>query len=171
MSTFQNFSMPPERFLTVAGNVLFKALIESQRAQAKRLFRDICDGKRVALLNVQMDDDTQVRFDLSLDFTEFRGDRLNFRFFRNSVTSLVGGIGRALEEKASVPMFTEEGGGTMLVGIPGLTDDTGQTNLLMLAADIRQPGCVHLKLQYMEPSQVATGGGDTAGATGQAEAS
>jgi hypothetical protein len=159
MSTYQNFSMPPDRFLTVSGNVLHKALIEAQRADAKRVFREICDGKRVALLNVKMDDDTEVRFDLSMDHSQFRGDRLNFRDFRSSVTSLLGAIGKAIEDKATVPMFTEEGGGTMLMGVPGLTDDTGQTNLMMLAADVRQAGCVHLKLQYMEPGQVTGQGG------------
>jgi hypothetical protein len=145
--------MPPERFLTVTGNVLHKVLVEAQRADAKRVFRDIIDGKRVALLNVKMDDDTEVRFDLSLDHSQFGGDRLNFRYFRNSVTSLLGAIGRVLEDKANVPMFTEEGGGTMLMGVPGMTQDAGQTNLMMLAVDVRQPGCVHLKLQYMEPAQ------------------
>ena len=51
MSTYQNFSLPPERFLTVSGNVLYKVLLEAQRADAKRLFRDVSDGKRVKLLS------------------------------------------------------------------------------------------------------------------------
>lgn len=170
MSTLQNISLPPERFLALAGNVLNKVLLEAQRSQAKRVFSEISDGKRVALLNVRMEDDTEVRFDLSLDYSQFLGDRLNFRFFRNSVTSLLAAIGHALEAEPSVPVFTEEGGGTMLLGVPGVTQDAGRSNVIMLAADVRQPGCVHLKLQYMEPSQI-TEQGEKGGSAGQAEAS
>lgn len=171
MSTFQNVSMPPERFLTVAANVLHKSLLEAQRAEAKRIFNDISEGKRVALLNVQMDDDTQVRFDLSLDHSEFRGDRLNFRFFRSSVANLLATFGQLLEKQAEVPMYSQKGGGTMLLGVPGLTQDAGDTNLMMVAVDLRQPGSVHLKLQYMDPSQVVKKVGSTSPPAGQAEAS
>ena len=41
----------------------------------------------------------------------------------------------------------------MLFGVPGLTQDAGQLNVLMLAVDLREPGAVLLKLQYMDPSQ------------------
>lgn len=171
MSTFQNVSMPPERFLTIAANVLHKTLLDAQRAQAKRVFNDISEGKRVALLSVQMDDDTQVRFDLSLDHSEFRGDRLNFRFFRNSVANLVGAFGQLLEKGAEVPIFSEKGGGTMLLGVPGLSQDAGETNLMMVAVDLRKPGSVHLKLQYMDPSQVVKNVGSTGPPADQVEAS
>lgn len=166
MNTLQNFSMPPDQFLSMAGNVLHKSLLEVKRAQAKRIFGDISDGKRVPVMNVQMDEDTQVRFDLSMDASEFRGDRLNFRFFRNSLISMVFAFNRVLEEKATIPVFTEEGGGTMMVGVPGVTDDTGVVNIMMLTADVREPGCVHMKLVYMPeqgaPGQVAA---ETAGAS------
>lgn len=171
MSTFQNVSMPPERFLTVAANVLHKSLLDAQRAQAKRVFNDISEGKRVALLNVQMDDDTQVRFDLSLDHSEFRGDRLNFRFFRNSVMSLVSALGQLLQQGAEVPTFSERGGSTMLLGVPGLTQDAGETNLMMVAVDLRKPGSVHMKLQYMDPSQFLRKAGGGKPPADQVEAS
>ncbi len=155
MSTFQNFSMPPERFLTVSGNVLYKALLDTQRVEAKRIFTDISAGKRVSLLSVQRDEENEVRFDLAMDHSEFRGDRLNYKFFRNSVAGLVNAIGQALndETKSEIPIFKEQGGRAMLFGVPGLTQDTGEINVMMLAVDLREPGAVTLKLQYMDPSQ------------------
>lgn len=155
MSTYQNYSMPPERFLTVSGNVLYKALLDTQRATAKRIFNDVSEGKRVSLLSVQMDDENEVRFDLALDHSEFRGDRLNYKFFRNSLAGLVTAIGQALNEeaKSKIPVFKEQGGKAMLFGVPGLTQDTGEINVMMLAVDLREPGSVLLKLQYMDPSQ------------------
>ncbi len=153
MSTFQNFSLPPERFLTVAGNVLHRCILEAQRAPAKRIFNDAHEGKRVNLVTVQMDDETELRFDLKLDSSEFRGDRLNFKFFRNSVLGLVAAVGQALKEESEIPVFKQQGGKAMLFGIPGITNDTGEVNVLMLSADMREPGAVQLKLQYMDPSQ------------------
>ena len=155
MSTYQNFSMPPDRFLTVSGNVVYKALVEAQRADAKRLFREVSDGKRVKLMTLKMDDDTEVRFDLQLDHSEFRGDRINFKFFRNSVAGLLSSIGQVLKDegKSEVPVFKQRGGKAMLFGVPGVTQDTGEVNVLMLAADLSEPGAVRLKLQYMDPSQ------------------
>ena len=153
MSTFQNFSLPPQRFMTVAGNILHRSLIDAQRAPAKRIFNDINEGQRVKLVTVQMDDETELRFDLTLDSSEFRGDRLNFKFFRNSVVGLVAALGQALKEEGEIPMFREQGGRTMLFGVPGVTQDAGEVNVLMLASDMREPGAVVLKLQYMDPSQ------------------
>ncbi len=72
MSTYQNFSLSPDRFMTMSGNVLLKAFLEATRADAKRLFKDISEGKRVRLINVRLDDDTELRFDLHLDHSEFR---------------------------------------------------------------------------------------------------
>ena len=112
-----------------------------------------------------------MRFDLSLDHSEFRGDRLNFRFFRNSVASLVGALSQMLEKGDEVPMFSQKGGGAMLLGVPGLTRDAGDTNLIMVAVDLRQPGSVHMKLQYMDPAQVLKNGGGNRPQPDQVEAS
>ncbi|MEE4658888.1 MAG: hypothetical protein V2J89_00365 [Halieaceae bacterium] len=153
MSTFQNFSLPPQRFLTVAGNILHRTLLDAQRAAAKRIFNDINEGRRVELVTVQMDDETELRFDLTLDSSEFRGDRLNFTFFRNSVQGLVAAMGLALKEEGDIPIFREQGGRAMLFGVPGVTRDTGEVNVMMMSSDMRKPGSVVLKLQYMDPSQ------------------
>ncbi|MEE4191018.1 MAG: hypothetical protein V2I66_05535 [Halieaceae bacterium] len=153
MSTFQNFSMAPDRFMTMAGNVLFKGLLEASRANAKRIFNEISEGKRVQLMNVRLDDDTELRFDLLLDHSEYRGDRLNFRGFREGLASLISAMSEALKGETNIPVFNEQGGRSMLFGIPGVTQAGEQVNVLMLAANMREPGCVQLKLQYMEPGQ------------------
>ncbi len=62
-------------------------------------------------------------------------------------------MSEALEGERNIPVFNEQGGRSMLFGIPGLTQVDEQVNVLMLAADMREPGCVQLKLQYMEPDQ------------------
>ncbi len=139
--------------MTMSVNVLYRALLEASRADAKRIFNEISEGKRVQLMNVRLDDETELRFDLVLDHSEFQGDRLNFRGFREGVAGLIGAMGEALQGESNIPVFNEQGGRSMLFGIPGLTQVGEQVNVLMLAADMREPGCVQLKLQYMEPGQ------------------
>ncbi|MEP5765434.1 MAG: hypothetical protein ABJ308_12615 [Halieaceae bacterium] len=153
MSDLTSYKIKPHQFLTMATNVIFKTLVESQRTEAKKIFNAITEGKRIALLNVLIDDDSEVRFDLALDQSEYRGERLNFKSFRDSVTGLVGSLSESLRQESDVPVFTEKTDGSMLFGIPGLTQQQGQLNVLMLGVNARGPGSVLLKLQYVDPDQ------------------
>ena len=138
--------------MKIANNILFKTVLEAQRTDAKNIFKSASEGKRVSLMTVRMEDDSDVRFDLSLDQSEFRG-KLNFGAFRDSLTALIANITEKLREENQVSVFTEETDGTMLFGITGPTEEAGQVNVLMLAANLAGMGSVHLKLQYMSPDQ------------------
>lgn len=155
MSTLENYNIAPAKFLTIATNVLFKAVLEAPRTTAKNIYSAIAEGKRVALLDVKMGDDRDARFALSLDHSEYCGGRLNFGSFRNSLTVLVGSLGEKLRQEEDVPVFTEQTDGSMLFGVPGVTEDeAGQLNVLMLGVDLEGgAGTTLLKLQYLNPSQ------------------
>jgi hypothetical protein len=153
MTEFQNFKLSPANFLTIASNVLYKTLLEAPRTTSKKLFKAIGDGRKVSLLDVSINEDTSLRFDLALDHSEFRGGRLNFTAFRNSLTVLVGTLSESLKKEAEVSVFTEQTDGSMLFGVPGVTRDEEQVNVLMLGVDLRGPGSVLLKLQYIDPDQ------------------
>jgi len=146
--------MAPDKFLTIATNVLFKTLVEAPRTTAKNVFNAVSEGKRVSLLDVRMGDDGDVRFDLALDYSEYRGERLNFASFRNSLTVLIGALSENLRHSSQVQVFTEENDGSMLFGVPGVTaNEAGQQNVLMLGVDLGSAATVLLKLQYLNPSQ------------------
>jgi hypothetical protein len=153
MTEFQNFKLSSANFLTIATNVLYKTLLEASRTSSKTIFKAVSEGRKLALLDVRIDEDTNLRFDLILDHSEFRGGRLNFAAFRNSLTVLVGTLSESLKKEAEVSVFTEETDGSMLFGVPGVTRDEEQMNVLMLGANLRSPGAVLLKLQYLDPKQ------------------
>ncbi len=153
MSQYQQYKIKPDQFLTVASNVLYKTLLEAPRTDAKNLYKAIFEGKRVALIDVRMDDDSTVRFDLSLDHSEFCGERLNFKAFRDSLSGLVIALSENLRQQTGTPVFTEQRDGSTLFGVPGVTRESNQVNLLMLGIDVARPGSVLLKLQYIDPSQ------------------
>jgi len=137
----------------MAANVLHKTLLESPRTTSKNIFKAVSDGRKVSLLDVRIDEETNLRFDLSLDHSEFSGDRLNFTAFRNSITMLLATLSESLKKEAEVSVFTEQTDGSMLFGVPGVTQGKGQVNVLMLGADMRSPGSVLLKLQYIDSDQ------------------
>lgn len=105
------------------------------------------------MLDVRMEEDSDVRFDLALDHSEYRGDRFNFTAFRDSVTVLVGSLSENLKAQNDVPVFSEQDDGSMLFGVPGVTKEGEQVNVMMLGVDLRGPGSVLLKLQYLDPEQ------------------
>ena len=153
MSDFQQYKFKPEMFLVMACNILFKTLLEAPRTDAKRIFNAIVEGKRVSLMDVRLGEESDVRFDLTLDYSEYRGVRLNFKSFRNSMTGLVASMSDNLRNESNIPVFTEQADRSMLFGIPGVTREADQVNALMLGVNPAKPGTVLLKLQYIDPSQ------------------
>ncbi len=152
MSEYQKHEFTPDKFLTIASNILYKSFFEAPRTDAKNMYKALVEGKRVALMNLKMEDESELRFDVSLDNSEFRG-KINFGAFRSSLQALIGSTSGQLEAEKEIVTFTEKETGEVLFGVPGLTQEEGQFNALMLAGEFSATGVVHLKLQYMEPGQ------------------
>ena len=96
MSRIETQSMPREQFLTIAVNLLHRAFMEARRDDAKILFRALMEGRRAPLTNVQMEDKSTVRFDLSMDYSQYDGS-LNFGAFRASLTALLANLADAIK--------------------------------------------------------------------------
>ena len=152
MSKYQQHTLSRDKFLTVANNVIYKSLLEAQRASAKNIYRAVSEGKRVALMTIRMDEESESRFDLTLDHSEFRG-KLNFGAFRSSVQALVGSVSEVLQSEKKITTFTDGDSGNVLFGVPGFTQQGEQFNALMLVVDVGVAGTVLLRLQYMNPDQ------------------
>ena len=152
-ATAQSQSLSSHKFLLLAANLLHRALVDSTRADAKRLFRRIEEGERTALANVRMEDDSTAAFGLSLDHSEFRG-RLNYGAFRASINTLLANIGQVVQQEKDVQVFNaQDGGESMIFGVPAVTVEQGETNVLMLSADTGAGGGTELRLMYLDPQQ------------------
>ena len=114
-------------------------------------------------MTIRMDEDSESRFDVSLDHSEFRG-KLNFGAFRTSVQALVGSVSELMQSEKAITTFSDDATGNVLFGVPGFTQEGEHLNALMLAVDVTVAGTVLLRLQYMDPDQfVESGGPQTAG--------
>lgn len=150
----QRKSLPTDKFLTVAVNLIHKALIEPTRTEAKSLYRDLEEQKTVPLTNLRMEDGSMVRFDLSLNSEHYQG-RLNFTSFRTGLSMLLASIADGLKEPESVKTFaSEESENSVMFGITALTAEDGQPSVLVLGADSGRGGPnVELQLIYLDPAQ------------------
>jgi hypothetical protein len=157
MSKFQIQSIAQEKFLLVAVNLLQQSLVEAMRTDAKQRYNLLYSGNTIPLATVRMEDNSAAAFQLSLSHSEFQG-RLNFGAFRASVGALLRNIARALREQKEIKVFNAlNGGGAMIFGITAVTLESGQTNVMVLAADSRKDGgATSLQLMYLDPTQFAT---------------
>jgi hypothetical protein len=158
MSQSQIQSMPQDKFLLVAMNLLHKAIVESTRTEAKTLYQQIASEKVVNLTKVKLVDNSIATFQLSLSHSEFQG-RFNFGAFRASVTALIANIAQALREERELKVFNAlNGGSAMMFGITAVTLEGSQRNVMMLAADSSEDGeATILQLMYLDPTQFAGG--------------
>jgi len=149
---------------TVAANLLNQGILEAERTNAKRIFRELEAKRRVSLTTLKMEDGGTVRMDLSLDAAAFNGT-LNFSAWRDGVMALVAQLADDLRAEKSLPVFkpiesadalsTEEAG-LNLIGCVGATTHDGTVNTLMLGIrpDPAKP-IVTLRLVYVDPTQFA----------------
>ncbi len=155
MSRFQSSQMSRERFLRISVNLLFKTFIEASRTEAKKLFREIEDGTRVALTEVVMEDGGRVRFDVSLN-TELHRGTLNWGGFRRGLLELLQLADKTLNEERKITVFSgKEDPNQMIFGILGTTVEGEHANVLALGANSSAAGAVELRLMYLDYSQFA----------------
>ncbi len=153
MSTLQNQSIPRDKFLLMAVNLLHKAFVEAQRTDAKNLYKTLAAGTLVRLTDVQMEDRSTLGVNLSLDRSEYCG-KLNFGAFRASVGALIGNVGQTLKEGRDYPMFGEAGDGNMIFGITAVTVEEEQPNVMVLGSQTHgADAAVTLRLMYLDPVQ------------------
>lgn len=153
-----------DQLATIAANLLHQGILEAGRTTAKRIFRELEEGRALTLTKLKMEDGGLVRIDVTLDADAFRG-AINYSAFRDGLLALVARLSDALREGASLPVFQPIDGpdslppamqGSRLFGVGGVTEHDGAVNVLMLGVrpDGEKP-VVTLQLVYVEPDQFA----------------
>lgn len=166
MASNQSQSIPRDQFLTMAINLLHRAFIEANRTEAKNLFKSVAEGKVVPLTKVEMQDKSVIRFDVSLDHSEFRGT-LNFSAFKNSLATLLANLVGALQDGQKIPSFTAQGNDkNQIIGITAVTveDEIPAVMVLSVQTSDREPA-VMLRPMYLDHEQFLESQQDTGEST------
>ncbi len=150
----QTQSIPRDKFLTIAANLLHKGLLEVSRTEAKSIYKDIEKGLPAYLATVQMEDESTVNFKVTLDHSEFKG-RINFGAFRASLALLVSNLGRALNDKQEIATFSAQNDqSSMIFGVTAITQEDNTANIMVLGADTaNSQASVIFRLMYIDDSQ------------------
>jgi len=162
-------TIPKEKFLLIATNLLHRQFIAAPRTEAKRVFREVAEGRVVQMTTVRMEDNSTVDFRLELDHSELDG-KLNFGAFRASLAVLITNLSRSLEDKREVAVFNmQHRAQSVLFGVTGVTVEQEKPNVLVLGADTSgPPGNVLLRLMYLDHRQFVASGESGGVAPGQA---
>ncbi|GAB5415331.1 MAG: hypothetical protein Cons2KO_29340 [Congregibacter sp.] len=147
-------SLPKDKFLTIAVNLLNNALLESTRTEAKKLFRELEEGKTVPITTLEMEDKSRVRVDLALNHTLYRG-KFNFGNFRTGLKLLLANCVEALKKPDELKTFhSEHDANSVLFGVLAITVEDEQPSLLVLGAESGggEPR-IKLQLTYLDSVQ------------------
>ena len=152
MNHYQSHTFEPDKFITIAVNLLHKVFVDSSRDEAKRLFLKVKGGDTAHLVRIKMEDDSELDMKLSLDHSEFLG-KLNYAAFKNVLQAMLARIAQQVQGGGELDVFTDEETGSILFNLPGMMQDGEHLNMLVLGADLAEQGAVTLKLQFLDVSQ------------------
>lgn len=152
MPLYRSQSIAPEKLLVMAANLLHKSFHDTSRMMAKRRYQLLENGKTVFLVNVRMEDNSELQVNLKLDRSELRG-KLNFSAFRQLIARLLHGFMQQLQAKEALSLFTDEDGKRWSYLIPAVMKTEATFDMMILGADVREPGVLTLELMFIDPEQ------------------
>lgn len=154
--TTENRELPSidiNRFLTISVNMLDSYFFKSTKEKARKLYKELERGEviKAASLNFEGNKDSRVSINLSLDHSEYRG-RLTFHLFRMALDMMLKNIAGRVQRKEDLNIFTSEETGEVLFHLPGLVDDRGRLNVLVMGIVPGKRNAT-VKLQFLDPEQ------------------
>ena len=152
MSLYRTQITSPDKLLVIAANLLDKAFFDTNRVLAKRRYQTLENGDRVFLVNVKMDDGSELSVDVRLDCTESRNP-FNFSAFRDLVGQLLVAISQQLKAQRPLPSFSTADSRRWSYLIPAVHRGAERDDVLILGLDIRRPGTLTLELLFIDPAQ------------------
>lgn len=152
MALYRTQSISQDQLLAIAANILDKAFFDSSRVLAKRRYQALEKGDRVFLINVAMEDRSELEVDLRLDRSELHS-KLNFSAFRDVVAHLLGATAQLLKAKKPLPVFSNGDNGRWCYLIPAVYRGDVREEVLIIGLDTRRPGKLTLELMFIDPSQ------------------
>lgn len=152
MSRYSSNNMSPEQFLTLAANCLYQTFFENQRVDAKRMFKELAKGQRVAMIRVNMEDDSQLDLYLRMDNDAYQGKQ-SFSAFREQLALLLTRIRERFEREEDANLYGGENTQQQLFNIPAVVTEGDNVNVLVLGFEPANLGAMTLNLVYLEPDQ------------------
>lgn len=149
--------LDPKNLADIGGNILATAVLRGEREKARRLYKDLKQGKQPGMGNVVVDGHVKLPLRLALDYSEFRGP-FSFPAFQTAVQALLRNLAAQIRSDKPIQTFSsEEGEGAIVYGVPGvIASQDGQHNVLMMSFEFSSEPVrsgLRLKLMFVDPEQ------------------
>lgn len=147
-----NINIEFPAIVAISSSLLRKQFIDGLRADGKRAYRVLEEGKPLLLADLKAEDGSAIRFSLELLAEEFRG-RLNFSTLRQHIEGLCRLLEQSVSEGKAPRVMSDESGQQHAIFVPLFSELGGEFNALLLAVDSARQGELRLQLMYVDPAQ------------------
>ena len=143
--------------MVMASALLKSRIVDAQRVVGKQYFRELEKGNPVLLSDVKLEDNSTMRFSLSMNTGEFRGP-LNFSAFRNQVIMLIDTYAKFLETEQEPRVMSDDGNVQHVIFVPVISQMQNNLNALVMAFEQRNNAEIRLQLMFVDPEQFVAKG-------------
>jgi hypothetical protein len=152
MTLYRTHSIAPEKLLTLSINVLQQAFFSGPRLDAKRRYQFLENGRTIFLIKLRMEDGSELEVKLRMERSELRG-KLNFSAFRQLLGRLLAAQVEQLHAGQPLNIFSNSEQQRWVYLIPALYQTGSETNMLVSALELSEPGALLMELMFIDPSQ------------------
>lgn len=154
------------QFLTLSVNTLHNYFFEVPRDKSRKLYKEIAAGDAVGIATLTLGNNKEqaIKLKLGLDQSEFKG-HLTFHLFQSALGMMLRNIANKIQRKEDLNIFTSDETGEILIHLPGLVEDRGHLNVLVMGIAPSKSGAL-IKLQFLDSDQFRK---DNPGATATAQ--
>lgn len=146
------------QFLTLSVNTLHNYFFEVPKDKSRRLYKEIAAGDAVGIATLTVGNNKEpgskengIKLKLCLDQSEYKG-HLTFHLFQGALGMMLRNIADKIQRKADLNIFTSEATGEILIHLPGLVEDRGHLNVLVMGIAPSKTGAL-IKLQFLDSDQ------------------
>lgn len=146
------------QFLTLSVNTLHNYFFNVPKEKSRRLYKEIAAGESVGIATLTVGDNKEsgskengIKLKLCLDQSEFKG-HLTFHLFQGALGMMLRNIADKIQRKADLNIFTSSETGEILIHLPGLVEDRGHLNVLVMGIAPSKTGAL-IKLQFLDSDQ------------------
>ncbi|WP_374962010.1 hypothetical protein [Spongiibacter tropicus] len=147
-----NISIEIPALMVMASSLLKRCILDAQRVESKRYFRELEAGNPVLLSDLSMEDDSVLRVSLEMNASEFCG-QLNYSAFRDQLTMLIDTYSRYLKAGQEPKVLSDDSGVQHVIVLPAVSEIRGQRNALVMGFDQNRPANLRLKLMFVDAAQ------------------
>lgn len=149
----QEITINLHQLLPLTLQSLDRLFLRSQKEKAKKLFKEIADGKVIDLGSLTFEDKRlePIKLRLALDHSEFVG-LLTFHLFKVALQQTLQSIAVKLEKKQDLNIFESNDSEEIIFLTPGIIQQDEKINVMVVGVKPSLQAAL-IKLQFLDPEQ------------------